>query len=565
MAEFISLDRLLSQGRPSSYLIAVADTAEQNLDFAAFSIQAARWRQAFKAHSGHKFALYFNNSATFAAALMGAWQAGKCVYLPGDALPSTLQRLRHEVDGFAGDLPSEYAPVQPRAAAIDQWNDLDLNAISLVVYTSGSSGEPSAIPKKLSQLSSEVAALHACFGRHSATVLATVSHQHIYGLLFRVLWPISAGYAFAADRLAFPEDIAAALSTTPDAVLVASPAHLKRLPEQLNWGKAASHLRMLFSSGGPLSTEALHLCRSLLRQAPIEVYGSSETGGIAWRARQQDVQTAWQTLPGVAVKVRDELLQVRSAHLSDDQWQACSDRVTLTDSGFELIGRSDRIIKIEEKRVSLNAIEDALLTTGLLQDARIVALKGARLTLGVVATPNTAGWHLFDTAGKRALNQQLRKTLALCVEASALPRRFRYLHALPTNSQSKVTETALAALFDPRRPEARVLSLSSNHALLAIDVKADSPFFDGHFTDSPVLPGVAQIEWALRLARELFDLPAVFLRLELIKFQQVITPDSRIQLELGTQAKANESVLTFKFLSTAGPHASGKIVLGAHP
>jgi acyl-coenzyme A synthetase/AMP-(fatty) acid ligase len=521
MAEFISLDRFLSQGRPSSYLVAVADSAELNLDFAGFSAQVAGWRQAFKAHSGHKFALFFNNSAAFAAALLGAWQAGKCVYLPGDALPSTLQRLSHEVDGFAGDLPAGYVPVQPVSAAASQWQDLDLNAISLVVYTSGSSGEPCAIPKKLSQLSSEVVALHACFGGHRATVLATVSHQHIYGLLFRVLWPLSAGYPFTAERLVFPEDIAAALGKTPDAVLVASPAHLKRLPEQINWGKAASHLHMLFSSGGPLSIEALHLCRNLLRQAPIEVYGSSETGGIAWRARQEDTQTAWQTLPGVAVKVSNETLQVRSAHLSNDEWQPCSDRVSLTDSGFELTGRSDRIIKIEEKRVSLSAMEDALLATELLHDARIVVLEGARLTLGVVAAPSTAGWHLFDTAGKRALNQQLRKALALCVEASTLPRRFRYLHALPANSQSKVSGTALAALFDPRRPEARLLSLSSNHALLAIDVKPDSPFFDGHFTETPILPGVAQIEWALCFARELFDLAPAFLRLEVIKFQQV--------------------------------------------
>ena len=74
--------------------------------------------------------------------------------------------------------------------------------------------------------------------------------------------------------------------STP-AVLVASPAHLKRLPPALPWGLAAARLSGLFSSGGPLPDAALADCRSLLLQAPIEVYGSTETGGIAWRRRDE--------------------------------------------------------------------------------------------------------------------------------------------------------------------------------------------------------------------------------------------------------------------------------------
>ena len=77
---------------------------------------------------------------------------------------------------------------------------LDSNFAGLVIYTSGSTGVAQAIPKNLSQMSAEIATLETQFGDviDDADIVATVSHQHIYGLLFNVLWPLSAGRAFAA-------------------------------------------------------------------------------------------------------------------------------------------------------------------------------------------------------------------------------------------------------------------------------------------------------------------------------------------------------------------------------
>ncbi|MGL4603748.1 MAG: AMP-binding protein, partial [Iodobacter sp.] len=542
----------------------VADGPDGPLSFAGFSLQVAGWQAAFAASPGQRFALFFNHSIPFAAALLGAWHAGKCVYLPGDALPATLQRLSLETDGFAGDLPAAFHPLTPAYSALPDWQPLNPDAIQLVVYTSGSGGEPGAITKKLSQLFSEVTALHTCFGVQAerATTLATVSHQHIYGLLFRILWPLSAGLPFASARLIYPEDIASALRQTPNALLISSPAHLKRLPAGLDWSGAA-HLQLLFSSGGPLPDEALPDCRTLLGQAPVEVYGSSETGGVAWRQRHQTRQTSWQALPGVEIKIENEMMLLRSPHLSDGEWQAGSDRIELRADGFELLGRADRIIKIEEKRLSLTAAEQTLLATGLLSEARLLALPGARLTLALIAVPASAGWQILDTQGKQALNQTLKEALALQFEAGVLPRRFRYIQALPANMQGKTTEAALLTLFDARRPEARLLEHGPGSALFAIEVNAGSPFFNGHFAGSPVLPGVAQIDWALRLARELFQLPSCFLRLENIKFQQVILPGHQVQLSLKITEKAGESLLGFDFSSPRGRHASGRIVLGA--
>ncbi len=560
MPEFIALSALLAQGRASAHPVALRGGA--SVPFADFAGQAAAWRAAFAAHAGRRFALYFEDSLDFACAAFGAWHAGKCVYLPADVLPATLARLRTEVDGFAGDVHGE-ALVQPQAGATaPRWQALDATRTDLVVFTSGSTGTPVAIPKRLAQLFDEVASLQQGFGERfdGACVQASVSHQHIYGLLFHVLLPLACGQPFAAQRLAFPEDMAAGLARGP-CVLIASPAHLKRLPEQLPWAPVRAQLRAVFSSGGPLPDDALPGILAALGQAPIEIYGSSESGGVAWRQRQQADALVWQPLPNVQVRVQDDALQVRSPHWEPDDWQTMADRVRVSGGRFELLGRADRIVKVEEKRVSLNALEQALLATGLVAEVRVLLQEHGRTQLLVAAVPTEAGWALLDGAGKRALSDRLRAALAAQVDATSLPRRWRYLWALPANAQGKTTEAALLAWFDPRRPAARLLERSATDASLRLQVAADSPYFDGHFPGSPILPGVAQLDWVMLFGRELFTLPSVVLRLEALKFQQVIPPGSEVTMTLAFDAAQGR--LGFRLASAAGQHASGRFVLGA--
>ncbi|GEN09597.1 Acyl-coenzyme A synthetase/AMP-(fatty) acid ligase [Myxococcus fulvus] len=558
MAESVALEHLLTHGRPSDFPVALRDG--HVLGFAAFQARAAGWRAAIERREGRRLALYFEDTYEFAAALLGAWHAGRCVYLPSDLQPATVERLAREVDGFAGQVPASLSPLVPEETRRSDWRPLSSGARSLVVYTSGSSGEPAAIPKHLGQLTREVHTLGRLFDARvgDARVLATVSHQHIYGLLFRVLWPLTAGRPFLARSLPYPEELLAELTKGPS-VLVASPAHLKRLPETLAWESARGNLRAVYSSGGPLPTEALHACRTLLGQAPVEVYGSSETGGIAWRQRSREDDAGWTLMPGLEVRLEDDALAVRSPHLPDDSWFQTEDRARLLPEGFELLGRKDRLLKLEEKRVSLSAMERTLVAGGLLAEARVVPLhEGLRVTLAVVAVPTAAGGRLLTGQGKRSLNQALREQLAHGFEPAVLPRRFRYLEAMPVNSQGKSTEAALTALFDSRRPPLRVLEQGPEKAVLSLETPASLPQFKGHFPQKAILPGVAQIEWAIQLARELFTLPPHFLRMEVVKFQQLIVPETQVTLEL-TWSAAKGS-LHFKYTSEAGTHGSGRIL-----
>ncbi len=563
MPEFLDIADLMRRGRAVGH--PVAFNAPNRFSFSTFERDVAAWHQAFAMHVGTSFAFYFQDTYAFATALLGAWHAGKTVFLLADVLPANIASLQSDstVDGFAGDIPG-VSCVQPGTQSeIPEWKTLDRLSKALVVYTSGSSGPPVAIRKRLSQLFDEVTALAQCFDDRfdDACVCATVSHQHIYGLLFAVLLPLACGRPFSAQRLVFAEDIATELARGGARVLIASPAHLKRLSDNLPWGSAQENLRAVFSSGGPLPDEALPLCQRLLGKTPIEVYGSSETGGVAWRQRQPGGVLSWHVLPGVTIDVDSETLRVRSAHTDSQGWQTMSDRVRVSQNGFELLGRSDRILKIEEKRVSLSAVEHALLQTGLIDEVRVLVETGQRTQLIVVAVPSNAGWQVFELGGKQLLNVRLRAALERVIEPTVLPRRWRYVSALPVNAQGKTTEARLLALFDSRCPHAQLLTRSADTVSLQIEVAAESPYFEGHFAGAPVLPGVVQLEWVVQFGREYFDLPPSFLRMEAVKFQQVIKPGVSINMVM--QFDVDRGRLSFALQSGVGPHASGRIIFGS--
>jgi len=544
----------------------------------AWLARVRAWAALGRRSSATQVALFHDDTLEFAAALLGAWLSGKTVWLVADTLAGNCAALAGRVDAFWGAFPAAQAPLAP--GAHDDWHGAWIRPArdfaALVVFTSGSTGAPTPIAKRFDQLTSEVAALERQFGAgiEGADVLSTVSHQHIYGLLFRVLWPLAQGRAIHAERHEFPETLAPALAARP-CVLLASPAHLKRLPPHLDWSGAGAMLRAVFSSGGMLEPDAAVQTAVLLGRAPFEVYGSSESGGVAWRQRGADSSAAWTPLPGVEWRIGAAgTLDVRSAFAGAHGWLALADRAGDAGAGrFALFGRGDRIVKIEEKRVSLDALESALVACGLAREARMLVLEGPRQSLAAFVLPSEGGRALLQAEGRRGLNARLRAVLAQVVEALALPRRWRYLDAWPVNAQGKTTQAQLLALLElparpdgaaagrPRWPGLRVLEQAPGRALLELIVPADLLYFDGHFHVAPVLPGVVQVDWAIAYGRQYLGLDGAFAGINALKFQQMIRPGHPVRLELLHDAVKGS--LNFRYFSDAGAHASGRILLGS--
>jgi acyl-CoA synthetase (AMP-forming)/AMP-acid ligase II len=334
------------------------------------------------------------------------------------------------------------------------------------------------------------------------------------------------------------------------------------LPTGLDWAGARAALQAVVSSGGPLSGDAAEATHALLGQSPIEVYGSTETGGIAWRQRRRDGEV-WSPLPGVAWRVEDGQLAVRSPHLPGDEWFVTADRAAPAGDGFVLQGRADRIVKIEEKRISLAAVELALRASAEVADVRVLPVDtdAGRVRLGAVATLTAAGAALLAQAGKRALVERLSTALLAHVERVALPRRWRFVPRLPADTQGKSTEALLRALFRPDRPPAHWLEGDETSATVELDIAPTLRVFDGHFDAAPLVPGVAQLDWAIGYAQQRFAVPPRCARIDALKFHRPLTPNTTVRLTMRWQAARGE--LSFQYASASGPHASGRVLFEA--
>jgi 3-hydroxymyristoyl/3-hydroxydecanoyl-(acyl carrier protein) dehydratase len=231
---------------------------------------------------------------------------------------------------------------------------------------------------------------------------------------------------------------------------------------------------------------------------------------------------------------------------------------------FSLLGRTDRIVKLEEKRISLDAIEQALQASPFVIQARIIALQAPRMRLAAFVVLSEGGRALLAAGGKLACNRALRDVLEQSVEAVAVPRRWRYLDALPVNAQGKTTQADLLALLEtmrPLMPRERLLEQQALHAVFELTAPESLFYFDGHFAGAPILPGVVQLDWVIAYGRRCFDLPPVFLGVHALKFQQVIRPEMPITLDLVYDLA--KSSLNFRISSSGGQHASGRVLFGS--
>lgn len=526
-----------------------------------FLARVRAWAARLGEMPGARWGLYCDDVDEAAVRLFGAWAAGKTVVLPGDFLPATLQRLQGEVDGWLAGPASAIAEPAPADFALAA---LDGELPALVVFTSGTSGAPVAIEKRLRQLAAELAVIESTWGEAAAdaTIVGTVSHQHLYGLLFRLLWPVVSGRVLLAQQLLYPEAVAAAL-VGQDAVLVSSPAFLRRWPEALALHALPPAPRIVFSSGGPLARDASLAVRGTLGVPVIEVYGSSETGGIAWRSQSDAALDAvWQRHGCVDLEFAETGLRLRSPFMPDPAaWYDTADRAQPIGAGFRLLGRADRIVKVEEKRVSLDAVERALTGQPEIAEARCCVLPEGRL--GAVIVLSEIGHAALARLGRAGLHGYLRTAIAGDVEALALPRRWRHVETIPLNALGKTPQALLVALFgaSAEQPEAQVLSVSDTQAVVALEVATSLAAFEGHFPDTPILPGVVQLDWAMRWAQDMFGIAAPFRGVDALKFQHVVRPGCRLVLSL--EHLPAKAAVAFRITDGERPCASGRLMFGA--
>ncbi|MCB1691040.1 MAG: acyl-CoA synthetase [Halioglobus sp.] len=512
-----------------------------------------------------RWALFEEDGYRLAVGLCALWSIGAEVYLPGDNHRSVVSALKDENLQFLGVFPTvsdRYEIVVSSVAGLDA--DFELSG-ELVVFTSGSSGKPKGIRKQMSQLDAELSSLETMWGEllTDSIIMSTVSHQHLYGLIFSVLWPLCSGRTFWRRPFIDPLSMCREASALPGTAWIMSPAHLHRLSPKMPWHEVSTSLSTIFSSGGALNLDAARSIFSVTGKLPVEVFGSSETGAIAWRQQAVSGQD-WIAIPGVEVRCTDEgALAVRSPFLQDNEWYVTADGASMVSRySFQLGKRLDRIVKIEGKRVSLPEVEELLLANEWIIDVVAMPLARRRVSVAVVFVLSDEGETKLASLGKREFISRLRAELSHSLSSVAVPRFYRMVPQLPRNSQGKLLYRDLERLFRPSPiPEVLSQEVSGTSCELCLSVSKSSPYFEGHFPSTPVLPGVAQILWAEHFGRELLGVRGLFRGLRAVKFREIIRPGSKLQLTL--EYTEPDGRLQFYYRSVSGEHSQGRLMYGA--
>jgi acyl-coenzyme A synthetase/AMP-(fatty) acid ligase len=575
----VSLARLLVDGRRETAPVAFGRAGVRELGELRARVAGLAGR--LRAEGAGRWLVHCEDAYAFAVALLAVAHAGALAVLLPNRQSGTLARAAHLAQGALLDDPEGTVPQLSRV--LDPLADtalgppvpllpLDLRAPLLELSTSGTTGEGKHVPKALRHLEAEVAVLEATFGAElgpGTQVFATASPQHLYGLLFRVLWPLAAGRPFHGPTYLHAEELLPRIEEAGDALLASTPAHLSRIA---GLARVRGACREVFSSGGPLDAETADRVREALGRAPVEVFGSTETGGVAWRRQQPGPERLrWTPLPGVRVEAALEgeaagRLRVSSPFVSAGGEGAASftmgDRVEIgADGRFLLGGRADRVVKIGEKRLALPEMESQLRAHPFVSEAALLVLEQAGETRVaaalVLAEP---GRRALAAGGRRAVSARLADDLALHWDRVLLPRAWRYLDALPRDAQGKTPLALLRELFTGSRAPVLLAETRGPLSLAReVTVPDDLVFLEGHFDGFPVVPGVVQLGWVIEAAEAAFGAAPAVAAVENLKFKDLLLPGQRLILEASWSERRD--VLRFRLAAGERVFSTGRLRL----
>lgn len=389
-----------------------------------------------------------------AAALLAAAASGRVLALPHSFSARALRQMQ-DLTGFSTAIvdvhrelshgtrcltPQDVEKVAPATLA-DCSVSPDAEIVKL--FTGGSTGAAKIWSKTVSNIFSEAQFMAARYGVGTDDcILATITPYHIYGLLFSVVIPLVAKAAIVAESPFFPAEIAECIEQKSATILASVPAHYRALGGRT----LSSSLRLAFSSAGMLPEEDNKNFCEQNKIAVVEVYGSTETGGLASRNRAAK-ESFFTPLQAVTWQISKERLYVRSPFLSPDvpvdreNWFLSGDRVQQEgENSFSLHGRADAITKVAGERVDLDEIRDLLQQQKGVAECVVIPLADSSGRGNRIAALVRSNDESLDLA-------PIKLVLSVSLEPAAMPKIIRLVSYIPVTKNGKYDREAITQLL----------------------------------------------------------------------------------------------------------------------
>ena len=353
--------------------------------------------------------------------------------------------------------------------------DPDPDAVAVLLYTSGTTGDPKAAMLRHVHLGSYImTTVELGAAQPDETALVSVPPYHIAGIS-AALSSVYGGRRVVYLESFDPEEWVRTARAERVTHAMVVPTMLNRILDVVESdGGGLPSMRTLSYGGGPMPLPVIERAMQLLPDTGfVNAYGLTETSSTIALLGPEDHRTAMASedaavrarlgsvgrpLPTLEVTVRDELgrevpagtvgeLWVRGGQVSgeyrgargaeDDGWFRTRDSVHLDDEGFLFVhGRLDDVIVRGGENLSPGEIEAALLEHDAVDQAAVVGIPdtewGERVVAAVVAAPETK----VDEA-------ELQDHVRALLRSTKTPERIAVLDELPYNETGKLLRRTL--------------------------------------------------------------------------------------------------------------------------
>ena len=554
----------ISDIEPTRHVFYCSDT---QVSFGEYSKHVARMANIFARINTDTVILFVpDDNYLFFVYFMALMQAGKDVVLPAMLTEQNINTLRETTETIITnqkfDFPG-FTFIDTNQDYGEDWNFCDMDNRSLYFFTSGSTGTPKKIHKTFHNLSAEVAQHNKMLKESfdmSPVMIASVAPYHMYGLLWRFLIPLAGGITVDTDMIFTPEELQHAGQKYSKILFATTPSFMDGITKYKNQYEFNNNCVGIFSSGSLLNSTTSATMLEIFGVSPFEIFGSTETGGIAFR--QQKNGLMWTVFDDVKISADENNCIIADSEFCCVRPYQMSDVIEMqNDRQFLLRGRADRIVKIAEERISLPEYEDKLKSHIFVDNCYVTTVdQNGRTVIGCVITLTDDGKNFIISHGRHDFITDIKNLLASYFPTVALPRKVRIVNTIPMNTQGKILKSEINEILHSTVAEPIIKNLTKTENAISGDLifMGDSAYFHGHFENYPVLPGVIQLHFVTKFINLFFHKNFKVYDIVKLKFSSLILPGTLVHFELN---KLNDNEFDFRYENPDCKYSAGKIVI----
>lgn len=358
-----------------------------------------------------------------------------------------------------------------------------LESTAYVLFTSGSSGLPKAVPIRHGSLLNRILWMTERFGIAPADTVAQKNRLAWDVSMWEYLWPLASGaktFVLDADTASDPKRLVAACQSHGISVWHIIPSLLLPLARAFR-GVERSPVRLTICSGEALSPIAAAEYLSNATGSLFNLYGPTEAAidVTCWECRPNaDLVPIGTPIANTRVRIIDQTgrpcpvgaigelelegIQVSSGYLNaassafstvpgrNDSDQAVYRYRTgdlgwwREDGAIGFLGRKDSQVQLLGFRIEVTEIESALLLMQSISDAA-VCMVGHGVDAHIVAVCVAA-----VDRNRAELETLIRGELRSSLETHMVPTRFVWTNAIPRLANSKIDRRAVAAMAEDK-------------------------------------------------------------------------------------------------------------------